>query len=423
MARLWLLVGPTCLAAATLLPMRTEARAKAHFHGPVRAAIVIDADTGGVLSQASADARAYPASLTKLMTLYLTFRALNRGQLRLNQRLYVSRFAARQQPTKLWLKAGSRVRVRDLILGIVTVSANDAAVVLAQGIAGSESAFAKRMTATARRLGMTRTVYHNASGLPDPRQHTTARDIARLSLALVHHFPREYRYFSVRSFRFHGRIIPGHDHLLTSYPGCDGLKTGFTDASGFNLASSAVRDGHRLIGVVLGGPTYQARDAEMAALLDRGFAKLHREPDRMIVAAGHSHSSDKISPGVTATITGAAFRLAADLAPIRAAEAAPSPTGRASPRCKAATPSARSWAVQLGAFRGREMAERIARRAHHLAIARDRRVTVVGLRGTKHLLYRTRIVAFTKCGAVAACNRVRANRLPCAPVLIRASGQ
>ena len=240
--------------------------------------IVIDADTGRVLSEMNADSITYPASLTKMMTLYLTFEALNSGRLRLDQSLPVSNEAASKSPTKLHLVPGDSVQVHDLILGIVTKSANDAAAVLAEGLAGSEPAFADRMTAKARQLGMTNTIYRNASGLPDSEQRTTARDVAQLALALYHDFPREYRYFATREFFFRGRVILTHNHLLDWYEGADGIKTGYIGASGFNLAASAVRNGHRLIGVVMGGVSAGSRDREMAALLDQGFAEVGAGP-------------------------------------------------------------------------------------------------------------------------------------------------
>src|SRR5271155_980205 len=244
--------------------------------------IVIDAETGRVLSEMSADAVTYPASLTKMMTLYLTFEALNAGRLRLDQYLPVSLEAASKSPTKLGLRPGDSVAVQDLILGIVTRSANDAAAVLAEGIGGSEPAFADRMNRKSQQLGMRSTTYRNASGLPDPEQHTTARDTAQLALALYHDYPREYRYFSTREFYFRGHLIVGHDHLLDWYPGADGIKTGYIRASGFNLATSAVREGHRLIGVVLGGVSGGARDREMGVLLDQGFASLGVAPATMV---------------------------------------------------------------------------------------------------------------------------------------------
>ena len=296
---------------------------------PVSELIVIDADTGKVLSQQNADALTYPASLTKLMTLYLTFQDLQAGTLKLGQLLPVSAEAASRSPTKLGLPPGDMVPVQDLILGVVTRSANDAASVLAEGQAASEEAFAERMTQQARQLGLVNTVYRNASGLPDPEQHTTARDVALLGLAIYRDFPRDYAYFATRRFDFRGRIITNHNHLLDWYPGADGIKTGFIRASGFNLAASAVRDGHRLIGVIMGGPSAGTRDREMAALLDQGFAQLgvappmvaHYQPapHPVLAAVGpipapiHGRSSSAGKPGAFGK---AAVRLAAHLAPV-----------------------------------------------------------------------------------------------------------
>src|SRR5437870_5865859 len=218
-------------------------------YGPVFEWILLDAETGQVLSEQNADVQTYPASLTKMMTLYLAFEALNQGRIRLDQPLPVSDDAANRAPSKLALTPGDSVPVHDLILGIVTKSANDAAAVLAEGLAGNEANFARYMTWKARQLGMQNTWYQNASGLPNPDQRTTARDVARLALALYHQFPREYRYFATQEFDFRGQTVHTHNHLLEWYPGLDGIKTGFVNASGFNLAASAVRDGHRLIGV------------------------------------------------------------------------------------------------------------------------------------------------------------------------------
>src|SRR5579863_1544209 len=251
---------------------------KAAAAGPIFEWILLDAETGQVLSEQNADVLTYPASLTKMMTLYLTFEALNQGRIRLDQPFRVSAHAASMAPTKLGLTPGDSVPVRDLILGIVTKSANDAAAVLAEGLAGSEAAFAQQMTSKARQLGMQHTWYQNASGLPNPDQRTTARDVARLALVLYHQFPREYRYFSTQEFDFHGQIVHGHNHLLDWYRGADGIKTGFVNASGFNLAASAVRDGHRLIGVIMGGRSWRSRDEQMGSLLDQGFAVLTARP-------------------------------------------------------------------------------------------------------------------------------------------------
>lgn len=234
--------------------------------------LVLDAATGQVLSEREADVPGHPASLTKMMTLYLLFDAVERGKASLDQRFVVSEWAAEQSPTKLGLTAGGTVAVRDLILGIITQSANDAAVVVAESLGGSESAFAEMMTQKARQLGMTRTFYRNASGLPDPGQITTARDLARLALALYRDFPNEYGYFATASFTYNGINHANHNRLMRSFQGMDGIKTGYVRASGFNLAASAVRNNRRLIGIVMGGTSPYARDMEMTQLLNAAFA-------------------------------------------------------------------------------------------------------------------------------------------------------
>ncbi len=244
----------------------------------VHSYIVVDADTGQVLEAYNADRQTYPASLTKLMTLYLTFDALEHGRLRFDEPLYVSPHAAAASPIKLGLRPGSTITVRQAILGIVTESANDAAIVLGEKLGhGSDARFAQMMNAEARRLGMTRTEFRNASGLPNPYQKTTARDIATLATAIIHTFPQYYHFFSVRYFYFHGTRINSDDHLLGSFRGCDGMKTGFIRASGYNLVSSAIRNGHRLVGVVMGGRTIVSRDVHMERLLDVGFARVNHE--------------------------------------------------------------------------------------------------------------------------------------------------
>ena len=255
---------------AVLITMALPRLARAAVH----ASIIVDARTGAILYAQNPEALAHPASLTKLMTLFITFEQLEQGGLNLDEALHVSTHAAAQQPTKLWLRPGSDISVRAAILGITTRSANDAAVVLAEAIGGSESRFAKRMTRTAHKLGMTRTRFYNASGLPDSRQWTTAHDMARLAIALIDDFPEYYRFFSVRSFKFHGHIVYGHDHVLDEFPGADGLKTGYIRASGYNLVTSAVRGKRRLVGVVLGGRTAVARDHLMIALMNRGFSSI-----------------------------------------------------------------------------------------------------------------------------------------------------
>jgi D-alanyl-D-alanine carboxypeptidase len=237
------------------------------------ASIVIDADSGFVLSEKHADKKLHPASLTKMMTLYLTFEALDNGTLQKNSRIRVSKHAAGQEPSKLGLTAGSTIRVEDAILALVTKSANDAAATLAEAIGGSEAQFASLMTRKAKALGMVNTRFTNASGLHQPSQVSTARDMALLSLALMRDHPRHYKYFSTASFTFAGKTYRNHNHLMKTYKGMDGLKTGYVYASGYNLAASAVRDGRRLIGVVFGGRTAKSRNDHMAELLDAAFLK------------------------------------------------------------------------------------------------------------------------------------------------------
>jgi D-alanyl-D-alanine carboxypeptidase len=384
----------------------------------VTESILIDVETGRVMSEANADAITYPASLTKMMTLYLTFEALNAGQIRLDQYFPVSYEASSRSPTKLGLRPGESVAVQDLILGLVTRSANDAASVLAEGLGGSEAAFAERMTRKARQLGMTSTVYRNASGLPDPDQYTTARDQAQLALALYHDFPREYRYFATRQFYFQGRIIHNHNRLLDWYEGADGIKTGYIGASGYNLAASAVREGHRLIGVIMGGPSAGTRDREMAALLDRGFEEIgigttvaaHHEPPPPIAppAVAEAEQPSKEKPGL---LTKAAARLAAHLAPIGRAEAAPVA------REQRAASAGERWGVQLGAFLSEGAAAKAAREAAGLALTKGKQMQIVEpARADKERLYRARLLNFTPQEAWSACIALRKKNLECTVV-------
>ncbi len=236
--------------------------------------IIVDDATGKVTEAVNADAPRYPASLTKLMTLYLAFEAIRDHKITLNQTVPVSVHAAGMEPSKLGLLPGTRFTVEDAILAIVTKSANDAACALGELIGGNEDRFAQMMTLRARALGMTHSTFRNASGLPDPQQMTTARDLALLAHHLIQDYPVEYHYFSVPSFYFHGREIPNHDRMLTDYEGADGLKTGYTLAAGHNLVTSALRGGVRLIGVVMGAASNPERDVHMASLLDNGFTQL-----------------------------------------------------------------------------------------------------------------------------------------------------
>ncbi|MGO7533130.1 SPOR domain-containing protein [Rhizobium leguminosarum] len=256
------------LSVAVTIVLVDSVNADAEAANPKYAGIVVDAKTGNVLYSENADRLQYPASLTKMMTLYMTFEALEQGRIRLDTPVPFSVHAAAQAPTKLGVRAGGTITVEQGILGLVTLSANDAATALGEMLGGgSEDRFAQLMTAKAHALGMTRTTYRNANGLPNTAQMTTARDQARLGIALRQHFPQYYGYFSTRAFKFGSRTIRSHNRLVGSVRGVDGIKTGYTRAAGFNLVSSVQVDGKSIVGVVLGGASTPARDAQMRNLI------------------------------------------------------------------------------------------------------------------------------------------------------------
>jgi D-alanyl-D-alanine carboxypeptidase len=339
---------------------RVHHAARAEDYSPPSASIVVDGNTGAVLQASNPDAPRHPASLTKIMTLYLLFERLDAGKIKLDSPLKVSDHAADQDPTKLDLKPGQTIPVEDAIKGVVTRSANDAAVVIAESLGGSESDFAKLMTQKAHALGMSRTTYVNASGLPDDDQITTARDQALLGRAIQDRFPRYYKYFSLPAFVYHGVAIRNHDHLLGQVEGVDGIKTGFTRASGFNLVTSVHRDGRYVVAVVLGGRSGFQRDAHMRELISAHIkeASLQRtapaiaeqalprdepQPAAVPKAAMVSRAADPtptaaVSPRVAAgsndpiqplLVKTVSYRIApvqpASLAPMQALVAAPAP--------------------------------------------------------------------------------------------------
>jgi len=236
------------------------------------AGIVVDAKSGKVLYESAADAARYPASVTKVMTLYVLFQELTAGNIKLSDKMTVSKHAAKAVPTKLGLKAGSKITVENAIKALVTISANDMARVIAEHISGSESKFAERMTATARAMGMSRTTYRNASGLPDSRQVTTVRDQAVLGIAIYQHFPKYYEYFQTRSFSYGKRTYGNHNRLLGER-GVDGIKTGYTNASGFNLLTAARTDGHHIVVVGFGFDKSGSRDAKVRELVKKYIGK------------------------------------------------------------------------------------------------------------------------------------------------------
>lgn len=257
--------------ALSLVSLAILSLAKPAEARPVQASIVVDAATGRVLSASNADTLTYPASLTKMMTLYLLFEALEDGRVKLTDSITFTKNAAGKSATNLNVRSGDRIAIETAILALVVRSANDVATAIAEHLGGTESGFARLMTNKAQMLGMSRTTFRNANGLPDSKQKSTARDMATLSMALIRDFPQYYGYFKRTSFKYRGVTYAGHNKLLKTFKGYDGIKTGYIRASGFNLASSAERDGRRLVVVVMGGTSPSMRDRKVADLLTAGF--------------------------------------------------------------------------------------------------------------------------------------------------------
>ncbi|MDE2335177.1 MAG: D-alanyl-D-alanine carboxypeptidase [Rhodospirillales bacterium] len=394
----WL--GLALLAALSL--GATPARAQI---GSARfAEIVMVASTGRVLSATNPDAPRIPASLTKMMTLYMTFEALRDRRISLNEQVPVSEHCASVEPVKLGLIPGvTRITVQDAILGMVTLSANDAACAMGEMLAGgSEARFAQMMTLRARGLGMTHTIYRNASGLPTPQNITTVRDLATLARHLIYDFPAYYHYFSVRNFVFNGRTIFGHDDLLGTYPGVDGLKTGYTDLSGFNLATSAVRGGVRLIGIVVGFTHPDHRDADMRSLLNAGFRDVG-------VLPGRSPGLRLVTPAVAATMPHPLppHPAVPRRAVMVAAAATPRPVLRPAP--PPAAPA--NWLVNVGAYSSWPAAQHAAILAHNVLGSGSIRVVPAGT--PAHRLWGAQLTGFSYGSAEGACHTLSQHRLPC----------
>ncbi len=373
-----------------LLPAQSQAR---------YASVVMDSRTGQILYSRNADKKLYPASLTKIMTLYMTFDALKSGRLKLNQKLRVSARAEGQAPTKLGLKRGGHISVKDAMFGLITKSANDAATVLAEAMAPTEAAFARAMTERARKLGMTRTSFRNASGLPNRRQRSTARDMAILGAAMIHDFPQFYRYLSLQKFDYKGRAYKNHNNLLGKYQGADGIKTGYIRASGFNLVASAKRGSNRLIGVVFGGRSAKSRDRHMKKLLDKGFSKIetiyptviptpHLRPLRIALGTPHQNRpilaarSNIDTPGTVNTLKR-------------------SPTG--------------DWGIQVGAFSRAEKARNQLNRASKLSggLMTGRRYNIQRVTQNGTPIYRAQMVGFAEKEARNICKTLERQSITC----------
>ncbi|MFN3669488.1 MAG: D-alanyl-D-alanine carboxypeptidase [Brevundimonas sp.] len=431
------------------------------------AAIVIDAESGEVLFARHADSRRYPASITKVMTLYLAFEALTEGRIKLDDVITVSSRAASQPPSKLGLAAGQTITVDDAMRATAVRSANDMAMALAEHIGGSQDRFAAQMTLKARELGMTQTRYVNPNGLPDARQLTSARDLAILARAVMRDYPQYYRYFGLHDWAYNGRDYRNTNGLLRNGGGYDGMKTGYTNASGYNLAASAVRDGRRLITIVLGGRTTASRNAHVAALMDTGFeverararGEVIQVAQTYFEARGFGLGADNTGPIEYASVadedaaetgfgssappsTGIAYASlpAQPPAPTRVT---PAPSERAAlvdrpadvtailnggapaaaparPRPPAARPPASReparapagrWSVQVGAFRdetvARDWLTEVHRRFRAQFTAAERNVQNAGG------WYRSRFTGLTEQGAQSACAALAERRVTC----------
>src|SRR3984893_12626893 len=341
------ILGLAIISTATIFTTDTaDARRSRHryqrhheareSYSPAFSSIIVDGNSGATLSANNPDASRHPASLTKIMTLYLLFERLDAGKMKLDTEMEVSQHASEQAPTKLGLRPGQTIRVEDAIKGLVTRSANDAAVVIAEAIGGGEDDFAKLMTRKARALGMTRTVYHNASGLPDDDQVTTARDQSTLGRAIQDRFPRYYRYFSTAAFNYHGQTIRNHNHLIGSVAGVDGIKTGYTRASGFNLVTSMRRGNRHLVGVVMGGRSGGSRDAIMRNLLAEN---LDKAATKRTVAAITERTPSDTNADVAEADSRPTPMVDAQVA-VQAASASPEPA--AAPQVRSTAPASRS---------------------------------------------------------------------------------
>jgi len=355
------------LLAVVLIPQPVFAR---------YASIVVNENTGKVLYSRSADKQLYPASLTKVMTLYLVFEALDEGRISMNTKMKVSRVAAGRSPSKLGLRIGSTLSVRDGIYALVTKSANDAATVIAEHLSGTEREFAKKMTRKARSLGMSRTTFRNASGLPHSKQKSTARDMARLAIAIRKDFPQYFHVFKTKNFSFRGKKYRNHNKLLSKYRGTDGIKTGYIRASGFNLIATTERNGTRLVGVVFGGKSGTSRNKHMMYLLNKQFDKLPSLKGPVIRPAKQLQKEKGVNPPPSKPNI---VTLSAEN------KTSPSPKKQTKPIPQAKRPDLstdlpkledppiirlsgdQDWGIQVGSFSRRASAHLAARNARYLA--------------------------------------------------------
>src|SRR6266446_2700369 len=388
--------------------------------------LVVDGMSGRELLSDQPDELRHPASLTKLMTLYLTFAALDSGRLSLGDGLSVSINAINAPPTKMGIVPGGAVIVRDAVMGLVTRSANDAAIVLAEALGGDEESFALQMTAKARQLGMSSTVFRNASGLPNREQVTTARDMAKLAHALLRDFPHYYPVFSVQSYFYRGRPLENHNRMLTSYAGADGLKTGYTAASGFNLVMSAMHDNRRLIGVVMGGDSAFQRDRLMAVLMDQGFVtaqtmRLSAWTSPRVPPSARYAAANFVPGAAAAEVPRVSQVVKAEPAPVPPASPLPPPITRVATTAAVVAPEPNSlaigsWVIQIGSFSDSRAALSALERASSALpdpIRSHGAATVDEVQMAQKTLHRARLTNLSQEEAISGCKRLEQRKIYC----------
>ncbi len=379
--------------------------------------LVADVDSGYILTKENADTPLPPASLTKVMTLYLTFSALEKGWFTMDSPLPISEYAASQEPSNLSLVAGDTITVREAILALIVKSANDVAVVLAESMAHNEPEFAEMMTQAAAQLGMYRTVFKNASGLHHPNQFTCAQDMAILTLATIKNFPQYYPLFATQSFTYKGREYHTHNHVLLDYQGAEGFKTGYISAVGYNIISTATRQNRKLVGIVLGDQSAPERDNYVKALLDKGFQKVQHQ--QQAVSQGKLHPVfdplhrksmvSRLNMDVFAPVMATQTQKAVAVGKNWANKPIPVPPSSSTPEISVAQ-TTYDWAIQVGAFSTPERALNMANEA--LSLLNHPNCSVQTQRNNN--IYRSRLIGFkTKQMAENACSTLQSNRHPC----------
>lgn len=374
--------------------------------------IMIDAENGDVMYEMNADERRYPASLTKLMTLYITFNALENNHIKLTDKLKVSRTAAGRLPSKLGVRAGETITVKDAIMAVIVKSANDCATVLAEHFAPTEADFAVLMTNTAHKLGMSHTTFKNASGLPNTQQKTTARDMAVLAMAVYHHFPQYYKWFSAKSFQYKGRTIGGHNYILKTFAGADGMKTGYTAASGYNIITSAKRSGKRVIAVTMGHNSVGERDKKVSRMMDKGLT--HMQKGEINVAMLTNEINGKASAAPKATrLASVQKKTPAKTQAVRLAKAQSKPAAKAT-KIASASSNGR-YAVQVGSFsdyqRARNYALTVKNKLAKKYAVHD--IKVEKVQAESKTVYRSKVIGLAKNDANTICRNMKRSNQAC----------